>query len=63
MERKICDRCCGNGEIVIDWDRYLKPLDGDIGDEAVRECSDCDGYGFVDDMGEGCEQTQTAKSD
>lgn len=50
MERKICDRCCGNGEIVTDWDRYIEPLDGDVGDEAVYECTDCDGYGVVEDQ-------------
>lgn len=39
----VCQRCQGNGEIVIDWDRYLEPDDGDTGDEAVAECPDCAG--------------------
>ena len=42
-----CERCQGNGEIVTDWERYLHPHDGDAGDEAVAECSDCDGTGSV----------------
>lgn len=46
-ERGMCERCQGNGEIVIDWDRYLDPHDGDVGDEAVAECPDCNGDGFV----------------
>lgn len=46
-ERGMCERCQGNGEIVIDWDRYLDPHDGDVGDEAVAECPDCNGEGFV----------------
>lgn len=51
MERpKIdCPRCCGNGEIVTDWNRYLCAEDGDTGDEAVSECPDCDGSGQVED--------------
>lgn len=41
-----CDRCLGNGEVVTDWDRYLKPQSGDVGDEAVAECPDCLGSGY-----------------
>ena len=41
----MCPRCQGNGEIVTDWNRYLHPRPGDVGDEAVAECPDCDGYG------------------
>lgn len=41
----LCERCQGNGEIVIDWDRYLKSRPGDRGDEAVADCPDCDGTG------------------
>lgn len=40
-----CDRCQGNGEIVTDWDRYKHPHDGDVGDEAVAECPNCNGTG------------------
>lgn len=42
---QACKRCQGNGEIVINWDRYKHPHDGDVGDEAVAECPDCDGCG------------------
>ena len=42
-----CDRCQGNGEIVTDWDRYRHPHDGDVGDEAVAKCPDCEGEGVV----------------
>lgn len=44
----MCERCQGNGEIVTDWNRYLHPRRGDIGDEAVKECPDCSGYGRRD---------------
>lgn len=47
----ICQTCCGNGEIVTDWDRYLRPLGGDVGDEAVAECPVCDGHGVAEDQG------------
>lgn len=47
-----CERCQGNGEIVTDWERYLHPHPGDAGDEAVEECHDCDGRGYI---GEACE--------
>ena len=40
---ETCKTCRGNGEIVTDWDRYLHPHEGDIGDEAVAACPDCDG--------------------
>lgn len=40
-----CERCRGNGELITDWERYLEPLDGDEGDEAIAECPDCDGSG------------------
>lgn len=46
-----CKTCCGNGEIVTDWDRYLKPFDGDVEDETVAECPECGGYGVVEDQG------------
>ena len=43
-----CERCQGNGEIVTDWERYLSPHKGDVGDEAVAECPDCGGEGVID---------------
>lgn len=43
-----CPRCCGNGEIVTDWERYRHPHEGDVGDEAVAECPDCNGTGMAD---------------
>lgn len=50
---KLCEQCQGNGEIIADWDRYLEPHDGDVGDEAVTECPDCDGTGRRALSGEG----------
>ncbi|MDH1268596.1 hypothetical protein N5C81_13295 [Rhizobium pusense] len=44
---EVCERCQGNGEIVTDWERYRHPHEGDVGDEAVAECPDCDGIGKV----------------
>ena len=44
-EGETCQMCQGNGEVVTDWDRYLHAHPGDIGDEAVAECPDCDGCG------------------
>lgn len=46
-EEVQCERCQGNGEIVTDWDRYLHGHEGDVGDEAVAECPDCNGEGFT----------------
>lgn len=43
-----CPFCCGNGEIITDWERYLHALPGDKGDEAVADCPNCDGTGAVD---------------
>lgn len=43
-----CPGCCGNGEIVTDWDRYLHGHPGDKGDEAVADCPRCLGTGVVD---------------
>lgn len=45
--KNICGRCQGNGEIITDWDRYLEPHEGDRGDEAVAECPDCLGSGYI----------------
>ena len=42
-----CPVCCGNGEIVTDWERYLEPTAGNS-DEAVAECPHCEGFGTVD---------------
>ena len=44
---ETCTTCCGNGEIVTDWERYLHPLRDDVGDEAVVECNDCAGTGIT----------------
>lgn len=46
-EGQQCERCQGNGEIVTDWERYRHPHDGDVGDEAVAECPDCNGEGAI----------------
>lgn len=43
-----CETCCGSGEIVTDWERYKHPHEGDVGDEAVAECPDCDGNGKIE---------------
>lgn len=45
--QETCQTCQGNGEVVTDWERYKHPLPGDVGDEAVAECQDCDGQGTV----------------
>lgn len=47
-EEEDCQKCAGNGEVVTDWDRYLKPRPGDVGDEAVAECPVCNGTGRMD---------------
>lgn len=41
----ICQTCKGNGEVVVDWDRYLHPALDDPQDAGVAECPDCDGTG------------------
>jgi len=46
--REQCKTCCGNGEVVVDWERYLHAFPGDVGDEAVAECPDCGGLGYVE---------------
>ncbi|NTA79935.1 hypothetical protein G6L13_05480 [Agrobacterium tumefaciens] len=51
LNSETCKRCQGNGEIVTDWDRYKRPHEGDIGDEAVAECPDCGGEGIIDNAG------------
>lgn len=42
-----CPTCCGNGEIITDWNRYLHSFPDDKGDEAVADCPDCDGTGLI----------------
>lgn len=51
VERNTCQACCGNGEVVTDWDLYLHPPSGAPADAGVEECRDCEGCGFVDDRG------------
>jgi hypothetical protein len=41
-----CQTCQGNGEVVIDWDRYLRGHMDEHGEEAVTECPDCGGTGY-----------------
>ncbi len=40
-----CDRCCGNGEIVTDWDEYLHPPKDADPDAGTATCPNCDGSG------------------
>lgn len=42
-----CERCCGNGETVTDWDAYLDPPERAPGDSGTEACRDCDGTGQV----------------
>jgi DnaJ-class molecular chaperone len=42
-----CERCQGNGEIVVDWESYLHPIDRVAEEKSVAECPDCDGTGLV----------------
>lgn len=51
-----CDACQGTGEVVTDWDRYLEARPGDIGDEAVAPCPECDGTGQLMTMEEALEE-------
>jgi hypothetical protein len=46
--REMCPECQGNGEVITDWDRYLHTHDGDKGDEAVAECAECNGEGWLE---------------
>jgi hypothetical protein len=48
----MCERCQGNGEIVIDWEAYLHPVDRVAEDRSVAECPDCDGEGVSQTNGE-----------
>ena len=40
-----CKRCQGNGEIILDWDRYMNSTSSEEDETAVAECPDCSGYG------------------
>jgi DnaJ-class molecular chaperone len=42
----ICQTCQGNGEVVTDWNAYLG-VDQPMSD-AVAECPDCCGAGYID---------------
>jgi hypothetical protein len=41
----ICERCQGNGELVVDWEKYLHPVSLAEEESSVIECPDCHGYG------------------
>lgn len=41
----MCERCQGNGEIVVDWEAYLHPVDLAAEERSVAECPACDGEG------------------
>lgn len=41
----MCERCQGNGEIVLDWPKYLHPANLAEEESSVDECPDCDGTG------------------
>jgi hypothetical protein len=45
QQASACERCQGNGEIIGDWERYLNPEEGDVGDNVLAPCPDCDGTG------------------
>lgn len=43
-----CERCCGSGEIITDWDLYLRmDRDGALADAGTAECPNCDGSGRI----------------
>ena len=44
---ETCVKCCGNGEIVTDWEEYLSPPEGAPADHATADCPACDGIGKV----------------
>lgn len=43
-----CDRCCGNGEVVTDWQIYLHPPEGAEPDAGTATCPDCGGTGYTE---------------
>lgn len=38
-----CERCQGNGEIVVNWELYLNPPEGASADAGTSRCPDCQG--------------------
>lgn len=42
-----CNRCQGNGEIVLDWETYLHPPNLAAEEGSVAECPDCNGEGVI----------------
>lgn len=44
---ETCNRCQGNGEIVLDWEAYLHPANLAAEEASVAECPDCNGEGVV----------------
>lgn len=44
---RACVRCQGNGEIVVDWDKYLHPANLAEEEASVAECPDCNGRGVL----------------
>lgn len=45
MTEATCGRCQGNGEIVLDWPKYLHPANLAEEESSVDDCPDCDGTG------------------
>jgi RNA polymerase subunit RPABC4/transcription elongation factor Spt4 len=43
-----CDRCCGNGEIVTDWQIYLHPPEDADPDAGTSNCPVCGGTGYTE---------------
>ena len=46
----MCQRCMGNGEIVLDWGQYLHPVSLAAEEASVAECPDCDGDGTIEEQ-------------
>jgi len=46
---ETCERCCGNGEIVLDWEQYLDPVNLAAEEASVAECPDCNGDGTIEE--------------
>ena len=38
----MCRQCCGQGELVTDFERYMR------GEDAITECPSCNGTGRED---------------
>lgn len=45
---ETCKQCCGNGEIVVNWEQYLHPSSREAEEKSVAECSECSGTGQVE---------------